>query len=382
MAPATNVMDLRARAKRRIPRSIFEYADRGSYDELTIAENSRDLDAIRLRQRVMVDVSAQQTATTILGVPAAMPLAIAPTGLTGLFHPNGEAHGARAAAKAGIPFCLSTMSILSIEDVAEMSGAPFWFQLYVMRDRDFSASLIERAKAAGCPALVLTLDLQVQGQRHRDLKNGLSVPPKLTLANAIDIATKPGWAFGMLGARRQSFGNLEEQLKKAGGLSTLSQWIAGQFDPSLNWSDVAWVRSLWPGKLILKGVMDADDARRAVDSGADAVVVSNHGGRQLDGAISSITALPEVVAAVGDRTEVLFDGGVRSGQDVFKALAHGAKACLIGKAFLWSLAAGGEDGVSQALGFIRKELAVTMALTGVADLRDIGPHVLRARRET
>lgn len=377
MAPATNVMDLRARAKRRIPRAIFEYADRGSYDELTIAENSRDLDAVRLRQRVMVDVSAQQLSTTILGVPAAMPLAIAPTGLTGLFHQNGEAHGARAAAKAGIPFCLSTMSILSIEDVAELSAAPFWFQLYVMRDREFSASLIERAKAAGCPALVLTLDLQVQGQRHRDIKNGLSVPPKLTLANAIDMATKPGWAFGMLGARRRSFGNLEEQLKKAGDLSTLSQWIAGQFDPSLNWTDVAWVRSLWPGKLILKGVMDADDARRAVDNGADAVVVSNHGGRQLDGAISSIAALPEVVAAVGDRTEVLFDGGVRSGQDVFKALAHGAKACLIGKAFLWSLASGGEAGVSQALDFIRRELATTMALTGIGDVRQIDRKVLR-----
>jgi L-lactate dehydrogenase (cytochrome) len=377
MAPTTSVMDLRERAKRRVPRAIFDYADRGSYDELTINDNRRALDAVKLRQRVMVDVSAQQMSTELLGQTISMPLAIAPTGLTGLFHPNGEACGARSAAKAGIPFCLSTMSILSIEDVAELSGAPFWFQLYVMRDREFSASLIERARAAGCPALVLTLDLQVQGQRHRDIKNGLSVPPKLTLANAIDIATKPGWAFGMLGARRKSFGNLEEQLKKAGNLKTLSQWIAEQFDPSLNWSDVAWVRSLWPGKLILKGVMDAEDARRAADSGADAIVVSNHGGRQLDGAIASIEALPEVVEAVGHQVEVMFDGGVRSGQDVFKAVAYGAKTCMIGKAFLWSLAAGGEAGVSEALGLIRKELAVTMALTGAADIRDVDRRFLR-----
>jgi L-lactate dehydrogenase (cytochrome) len=377
MTVSTNVMDLRDRARRRIPRAIFDYADRGSYDELTINENRRALDAVTLRQRVMVDVSAQTLASEILGEPVAMPLAIAPTGLTGLFHPNGEAHGARAAAKAGIPFCLSTMSILSIEDVAELSGAPFWFQLYVMRDRDFSASLIARAESAGCSALMLTLDLQVQGQRHRDLKNGLSVPPRLTFANALDMASKPAWAFGMLGARRRSFGNLEEQLKRAGTLKTLSAWIATQFDPSLTWSDVAWVRAQWPGKLILKGVMDAEDARRAADTGADAVVVSNHGGRQLDGAAASIACLPEVVEAVGDRMEVLFDGGVRSGQDVFKALAYGAKSCLIGKAFLWALAAGGEAGVTQALGFIRKELAVTMALTGVSDVRDIGPGVLR-----
>ena len=377
MAPATCVMDLRERAKRRVPRAIFDYADRGSYDELTISENRRALDAIKLRQKVMVDVSAQQLSTTLLGQTIAMPLAIAPTGLTGLFHPNGEAHGARAAAKAGIPFCLSTMSILSIEDVAELSGAPFWFQLYVMRDRGFSASLVERAKAAGCPALVLTLDLQVQGQRHRDIKNGLAVPPKLTLSNALDIASKPGWAFGMLGARRKSFGNLEEQLKKAGNLATLLEWIANQFDPSLNWSDVEWVRSLWPGKLILKGVMDAEDAKRAVQSGADAIVVSNHGGRQLDGAASSIEVLQEVVNAVGGSTEVMFDSGVRSGQDVFKALALGATSCMIGKAFLWSLASGGEEGVTAALNFIRKELAVTMALTGVGDVRQIDASVLR-----
>jgi L-lactate dehydrogenase (cytochrome) len=306
----------------------------------------------------------------------AMPLIIGPTGLTGLFHADGEAHGARAAKRAGIPFCLSTMSILSIEDVVEMASYPFWFQLYVMRDRDFTASLIERAKAAGCPALVLTLDLQVQGQRHRDIKNGLSVPPRLTLANAFDIATKPGWALSMLGARRRSFGNLAGQVAKAGDLRTLSHWIAQQFDPSLDWTDVAWVRSQWPGKLVLKGIMDPEDARRAADAGADAIVVSNHGGRQLDGAASSISALPNVARAVGDRTEVLFDGGVRNGQDVFKALAHGARACLIGKAFLWSLAAGGETGVLQGLEFIRSELATTMALTGVSDVAEIDTSAL------
>lgn len=376
MAIATSVLDLRAQAKKRIPRAVFDYADRGSYDELTINANRRDLDAIRLRQRVMIDVSAQRTQTSVLGEQVAMPVIIAPTGLTGLFHADGEAHGARAAKRSGIPFCLSTMSILSIEDVAEMAGAPFWFQLYVMRDREFTASLIERAKAAGCPALVLTLDLQVQGQRHRDVKNGLSVPPKLTASNALDLATKPGWALSMLGARRKSFGNLAEQLEKAGNLETLSQWIAQQFDPSLNWADVAWVRSLWPGKLILKGVMDPEDARRAVDVGADAIVVSNHGGRQLDGTASSISALPEVVRVVGDQTEILFDGGVRSGQDVFKALSLGARACLIGKAFLWSLAAGGEEGVMQGLEFIRRELATTMALTGVADVAQVDSSTL------
>ncbi|MDB5438304.1 MAG: hypothetical protein JWM33_731 [Caulobacteraceae bacterium] len=373
----TNIMDLRAQAKRKIPRALFDYVDRGSYDEITIDRNRRDLDAMVLRQRVMVDVSSQRTATTLLGREIDFPVCIAPTGLTGLFHANGEACGARAAHKANIPFCLSTMSILSIADVAELAGSPFWFQLYVMRDRDFSASLIEEAKKHGCPALVLTLDLQVQGQRHRDIKNGLSVPPKLTLANMANMATKIEWGLGMLGARRTSFGNLEPQLKKAGNLAILSQWIAGQFDPALTWKDVQWVRDLWPGKLILKGVMDDYDARAAVDSGCDAIVVSNHGGRQLDGAASSISVLPEIVAAVGDRTEVMFDGGVRSGQDIFKALALGARACMIGKAFLWSLAAGGEAGVSQALGILKKELTTTMALTGVGDVQEIDRKVLR-----
>ena len=376
MALATSVLDLRAKARAQIPRAVFDYADRGSYDELTIAANRRELDGVRLRQRVMVDVSAQRTQTSLFGQTLTAPLIIAPTGLAGLFHADGEAHGARAAKRAGIPFCLSTMSILSIEDVAEMAGAGFWFQLYVMRDRAFTASLIERAKATACPVLVLTLDLQVQGQRHRDLKNGLTVPPRLTLSNVLDMAAKPGWALSMLGARRRSFGNLAAQRENASDLTTLSQWIARQFDPSLTWDDVAWVRSLWPGKLVLKGVMDPEDARRAVGAGADAIVVSNHGGRQLDGAAASISALPRVVQAVGDRTEILFDGGIRSGQDVFKALAHGARACLIGKAFLWALAAGGETAVLQALEFMRKELATTMALTGVADIADIDQTVL------
>jgi L-lactate dehydrogenase (cytochrome) len=381
MPTITNIQDLRALAKKRIPKAIFDYADRGSYDEATINANRRDLQALNLRQRVMVDVSDRSTASTMLGQPVAMPVAIAPTGLTGLFHGNGEIHGARAAQAFGIPFCLSTMSICSIEDVAGAVDKPFWFQLYVMRDRAFSKSLIERAIAAKCSALVLTLDLQIQGQRHRDLKNGLAVPPRLTLANALDIATKPAWALRVLFGKRREFGNLSEQLAKAGNLKTLSQWTASQFDPSLNWNDVAWVRSIWPGKLILKGVLNVEDARAAAATGADAIVVSNHGGRQLDYAVSSISALPEIVAAVGDKTEVLFDGGVQSGQDVLKAMALGAKGCLIGKAFLYSLAAMGEAGVTKALEIIAKELDVSMALTGTRTIADIGPQVLDMRAQ-
>lgn len=379
MPTITNIQDLRALAKKRIPRAIFDYADRGSYDEATINANRRGLQALNLRQRVMVDVSDRSTASTMLGQPVAMPVAIAPTGLTGLFHGNGEILGAKAAQAFGIPFCLSTMSICSIEDVAGAVDKPFWFQLYVMRDRGFSKSLIERAIAAKCSALVLTLDLQIQGQRHQDLKNGLAVPPRLTLANALDIATKPAWALRVLFGKRRSFGNLTEQLAKAGNLKTLSQWTASQFDPSLNWNDVAWVRSIWPGKLILKGVLNVEDARAAAATGADAIVVSNHGGRQLDYAVSSISALPEIAAAVGDKTEVLFDGGVQSGQDVLKAMALGAKGCLIGKAFLYSLAAMGEAGVTKALEIIAKELDISMALTGTRTIADIGPQVLDMR---
>ncbi|MGA0561188.1 alpha-hydroxy acid oxidase [Ancylobacter sp. VNQ12] len=376
MVTVTNIQDLREIAKRKVPRAIFHYADRGSYDETTLKANKADLAAIPLRQRVMIDVSERTTATTMIGEKVSLPLAIAPTGLTGLFHGNGEIHGCRAAQAAGIPFTLSTMSICSIEDVAAAVSKPFWFQLYVMRDRKFSESLIERAKAAKCSALVLTLDLQIQGQRHMDIKNGLAVPPKLTLANALDIATKPAWALSVLMGKRHSFGNLAVR-KESDSLSTLSQWIAGQFDPSLSWKDVEWVRSIWPGKLILKGVLDVEDARIAAQTGADAIVVSNHGGRQLDGAVSSISALPKIVDAIGGgKSEIWFDGGIQSGQDVLKAVALGAKGCLMGKSFLWSLAAGGEAGVAKAIEIIRKELDVSMALTGTKDINQVDKSVL------
>ena len=371
MPTITNIQDLRALAARRIPRAIFDYADRGSYDEVTLRANRADLAAIGLRQRVMIDVDKRTVATTMLGEDVAMPLAIAPSGLTGLFHGDGEIHGARAAQAFGIPFTLSTMSICSIEDVRAAVQKPFWFQLYVMRDRGFSQSLIERAKAAQCSALVLTLDLQIQGQRHRDLKNGLTVPPRLTLMNAIDIATKPAWALKVLFGKRRSFGNLEGRVGGADSLTTLSQWTASQFDASLSWKDVEWVRSIWPGKLILKGVLDEEDAKIAASTGADAVVVSNHGGRQLDGARSSISALPGIVQAIGDKTEILFDGGVQSGQDILKAVALGARGCLMGKAFLYGLAAMGEKGVTLALEIMRKELDISMALTGLSDIKKV-----------
>ncbi|MFZ2869884.1 alpha-hydroxy acid oxidase [Zavarzinia sp.] len=376
MTTITNIQDLRALAKKRIPRAIFDYADRGSYDERTISANRADLAALALRQRVMVDVSDRTLATTMVGEDVALPVAIAPTGLTGLFHGNGEICGARAAQAFGVPFTLSTMSICSIEDVAAATSKPFWFQLYVMRDREFSKSLVERAIAAKCSALVLTLDLQIQGQRHRDLKNGLSVPPRLTLANAIDIATKPAWAMRVLMGKRRSFGNLDGFVKGADSLTTLSAWTAQQFDPSLSWKDIEWVRKIWPGKLILKGILDVGDARAAAATGADAVVVSNHGGRQLDGAISSIKALPRVVDAIGHQTEILFDGGVQSGQDVLKALALGARGCLIGKSFLYGLAAMGEAGVTKTLEILARELDVSMALTGTRHVRDVTGAVL------
>lgn len=377
MPPITNNEDLRQLAMRRAPRAIFDYVDRGSYDGATLRANRTDLDALKLRQRVMIDVDRRSLTTTLLGQPATMPVALAPTGLTGIMHPDGEILAARAAQAFGVPFTLSTMSICSIEAVRAAVAQPFWFQLYVMRDRGFAASLIERAKAAQCSALMLTADLQIQGQRHRDIKNGLSVPPRLTLGNALDIASKPRWALGMLRTRHRNFGNLAGHIPGGGkGLTTLSQWIASQFDPTLSWKDVAWVRSLWPGKLIIKGILDAEDARQAVEAGADAVVVSNHGGRQLDGAPSSVAALPHVVDAIGDRGEVWLDSGVRSGQDVVKALALGASAAMIGKAFLYGLGAMGERGVTTALELIRKELDVSMALTGTRDVRDIGRQVL------
>ncbi len=377
MTVINSIGDFRELARRRVPRAIFDYADRGSYDEITLRRNRTELDAVRLRQRVMVDVSRRSLATTMAGQASSLPLGIGPTGLTGLFHADGEIHGLRAAAAAGIPFCLSTLSICSIEDLHAATKLPFWFQLYLMRDRAFNAELIERARAAACPVLVLTLDLQVMGVRRRDAKNGLSVPPKLTLKNMFDVLCRPRWIGGMLSTRRHSFGNLEGRMSAGTGMRNLSEWIAGQFDASATWKDAAWVRERWPGKLVLKGVLDASDAREAAAIGADAVVVSNHGGRQLDGATSSIDALPEVAAALKGRCEVLFDGGVVSGQDVLKAVALGARGCLIGKAFLYALAARGGAGVSHAIDIIRGELDASLALTGITDIQSVDEGVLR-----
>jgi L-lactate dehydrogenase (cytochrome) len=377
MPVVTNIDDLRRMAQRRVARAVFEYVDRGSYDEQTLRANRADLESLHFRQRVAIDVDHRSTRSTMIGEDVTMPVAIAPVGLTGLNWADGEILGARAAQKFGIPFTLSTMSICSIEDVAGAVAKPFWFQLYVMRDRGFSASLIERAKAAKCSALMLTLDLQIQGQRHRDLKNGLAVPPKLTLGTALDVMTKPGWVLNVLTGRRKSFGNLEGRIPDAKSLTTLSHWIAGQFDPTLSWKDVEWVKKLWGGKLILKGILDVEDAKIAASTGADALVVSNHGGRQLDGTVSSIRALPEVAQAVGDRIEVLFDGGIRSGQDVLRALALGAKGTMIGKSFAYGLGAMGEAGVTKVLEILHKELDVTMALFCLRDVKDATPEILR-----
>ncbi len=360
-----------------MPRAIFDYAAGGSYEERTMLRNCADLDAMNFRQRVMIDVSNVELATTLAGMPVSMPLAIGPTGLCGLFHGDGEILAARAAAACGIPYCMSTMSICSIEDVRAATPQPFWFQQYLMRDRGFNQELIDRAAAAQCSALMLTLDLQVQGERRRDFRNGLTIPPRLTLRNALEIAAKPAWALGVLFGKRRTFGNLAGRIGGSSGFSTLAEWTATQFDPSANWRDVEWVRSRWPGKLILKGVLDPEDARLAVAAGADAVVVSNHGGRQLDGAPSSISVLPEIVAAIDGRCEVMFDGGVRSGQDIAKALALGARGALIGRSFLYALAAAGEAGVVKAVEIMRNELRVTLALTGTTGVGAAGPHILR-----
>jgi L-lactate dehydrogenase (cytochrome) len=377
MAVLLSIDDFRRLAQRRIPKAIFDYADGGSYDERTIRRNAADLDAMSFRQRVMVDVSKISLATTLLGSPVSMPLAIGPTGLAGLFHADGEILGARAAAACGIPFCLSTMSICSIEDVREATKAPFWFQQYLMRDRGFNQELIDRAAAAQCSALMLTLDLQVIGERRRDPRNGLTIPPRLTLRNAWDIATKPAWALRVLFGKRRTFGNLIGRIGGSSGINTLAEWTATQFDASANWRDVEWVRSRWPGKLIMKGVLDAEDARLAAAAGADAIVVSNHGGRQLDGAPSSISVLSEIVEAVDGRCEVMFDGGIRSGQDIAKALALGARGALIGKAFLYALSAAGEAGVAKAIEIMRNELRVTLALTGTSSIDAVGRQILR-----
>jgi L-lactate dehydrogenase (cytochrome) len=373
----TNIEDLRVLAKRRVPRMFYDYADSGSWTESTYRANEDDFNRILFRQRVAVNMEGRSTRTTMIGQPVAMPVAIAPTGLTGMQHADGEILAARAAKKFGVPFTLSTMSVCSIEDVAANTGNhPFWFQLYVMRDRDFIASLIDRAKAAGCSALVLTLDLQVMGQRHKDIKNGLSVPPKPTVANILDLMTKPRWCLGLLGTRRHKFGNIFGHVKGIENLGSLAEWTAKQFDPSLSWADVEWVKQRWGGKLILKGVQDVEDARLAVDSGADALVVSNHGGRQLDGAPSSISALPEIVQAVGNRIEVHMDGGIRSGQHVLKAVALGAKGTYIGRAMLYGLGAMGEAGVTRALEIIQRELELSMAFCGRTDIETVDTGIL------
>jgi len=368
----TSIEDLRALAERRVPRAFFQYADHGSYTQSTMRSNRTDLEAIKLRQRVGIDVASRDLSTTIVGEPVTLPLALAPIGLCGMHYGDGEILACRAAQAAGIPFCLSTMSICSVEDVAAAVEQPFWFQLYMIRDRGFVRELIDRVIAAKCSVLVLTLDLNMLGQRHADIKNGMTVPPEITLTNVLDVATKPRWLLSILKGKRKTFGNLAGYVKGMEDVNTLAGWISKQFDPSLNWKDIEWVRGLWPGKFILKGILDVEDAKIAAKTGASAIVVSNHGGRQLDGAPSSISMLPKVADAVGSEIEVLFDGGVRSGQDVLRALALGARACLIGRAFVYGLGAAGQAGVAKAIEIIRNELDVSMALMGLTSVRDVG----------
>jgi L-lactate dehydrogenase (cytochrome) len=377
MSVITTIEELRLLAKKRVPRMFYDYADSGSWTESTYRANESDFQKIKLRQRVAVNMEGRSTATTMIGQKVAMPVAIAPTGLTGMQHADGEILAARAAKKFGVPFTLSTMSICSIEDVSKgTDGHPFWFQLYVMRDRDFIERLIERARAANCSALVITLDLQILGQRHKDLKNGLSAPPKLTIPNILNIATKPRWALGMLGTSRREFGNIVGHVKGVENMGSLSAWTAQQFDPRLNWGDVEWIKKRWGGKIILKGIQDVEDARLAVESGADAMIVSNHGGRQLDGAQSSIEALPAIVDAVGKQIEVHMDGGIRSGQDVLKARALGAQGTYIGRAFLYGLGAMGQPGVEKALQIIHNELDLTMAFCGRTQMDTVDKSIL------
>src|ERR1700688_3624366 len=374
----TCIEDLREIARHKVPRMFFDYAESGSYAEETLAANRRDLEAILLRQRILVDVSKRSTATQILGKPVSVPLALAPIGLCGMQRGNGEILAAKAAAKAGIPFCLSTMSVCSIEDVAEEVSEPFWFQLYVMRDRKFIRALVERAKAAKCSALVLTVDLQVLGQRHRDIKNGMTVPPQVRLGNLIEIATKPAWAWSVLRGKRKTFGNIAGHVRGMENVTVLAKWTAEQFDPALSWKDVEWIKTLWPGKLILKGILDVEDARIAAKTGAAAIVVSNHGGRQLDGAASSIAMLPPIVDALGADIEIMFDGGIRSGQDLMRAVALGARSCMSGRAYIYGLGAGGQAGVARAIEIMRNELDISMALTGVTSIAEIDRRVITA----
>ncbi len=376
MPVITTIEDLRELAEKRVPRMFYDYADSGSWTESTYRANTSDFQRIKFRQRVAVNMENRSTATQMVGQAVKMPVAIAPVGLTGMQHADGEIHAARAAEKFGIPFTLSTMSICSIEDIAENTSAPFWFQLYMMRDRESMARMIDRCKAAKCSALVLTLDLQVIGQRHKDLKNGLTAPPRPTLRNILNLATKPRWCLGMLGTRRHTFRNLVGHVKEVSDMKSLAAWTNEQFDPRLSWPDIAWVKERWGGKLILKGIMDVEDALLAVKAGADAIVVSNHGGRQLDGAPSSIDALPAIVAAVGDKTEVWMDSGIRSGQDVLKAWALGARGTMIGRAMVYGLGAMGEAGVTKALQILHKELDVTMAFCGHTQLGNVDQKIL------
>ena len=377
LSKVTCIEDLRVMHEKRAPRMFYDYCDSGSWTESTYRANSADFQSIKLRQRVAVNMEGRTTKTTMIGQDVTMPVAIAPTGLTGMQHADGEILGALAAKAFGIPFTLSTMSICSIEDVAQATNRhPFWFQIYVLRDRDFIERLIDRAKAANCSALQITLDLQILGQRHKDIKNGLSAPPKLTLPNIFNMMTKPSWCLGMLGTKRRDFGNIVGHVKGVENMSSLSAWTAQQFDPRLNWGDVEWIKKRWGGKIILKGIQDAEDARLAVDSGADALIVSNHGGRQLDGAPSSITALPAIVQAVGKEIEVWMDGGIRSGQDVLKARALGAQGTLIGRAWLHGLGAAGQAGVTKALEIIHKELDLTMAFCGRTDINTVDQSIL------
>lgn len=377
MALITTIEEMQALAKRRVPKMFYDYADSGSWTETTYRANESDFARIKFRQRVAVDMSNRTTRTKMIGEDVAMPVALAPTGLTGMQHADGEILAAQAAAEFGVPFTLSTMSVCSIEDVADHSPAPFWFQLYVMRNHDFARKLVERAKAAGCSALVLTLDLQILGQRHKDLKNGLSTPPKLTLRNIANMASHPRWCMGMLGTSRRSFGNIMGHVEDVSNMRSLSSWVSEQFDLQLDWDDVARIKDWWGGKLILKGIMDAEDAVLAAKSGADALIVSNHGGRQLDGADSSIALLPEIVSAVGKDIEVWMDGGIRTGQDVLKAVALGAKGTMIGRPFLYGLGARGKQGVIDVLNILHKELDMTMALCGHRDIHNVDRSILR-----
>ena len=380
MPAITCIEDLKRLHARRVPRMFYDYAESGSYTEQTFRENVSDFSQIRLRQRVAVDMSDRNLSRNMLGEAVSMPVALAPVGFTGMQSADGEIKAARAAEAFGVPFTLSTMSICSIEDVAAHTTKPFWFQLYVMRDEEFVDNIIDRAKRAGCSALVLTLDLQILGQRHKDLKNGLSAPPRLTLPNILNMATKPRWCLGMLGTKRHTFGNIVGHAKGVGDLASLSSWTNEQFDPKLDWTKIARIRDRWGGKLVLKGVLDAEDARRAADFGADAIVVSNHGGRQLDGALSSIRILPSIVRAVKGQTEIWIDSGIRTGQDVLKALALGADAAMIGRSYIYGLGAMGEAGVTRALDIIRKELDVTLALCGERDVKNLGAHNLLVPR--